>query len=118
MKIAFDIDDTILVPSVAAGFGMDTPNYETISILRWFQAQGYEIILWSGSGMDWAKTWGEKFGLMPFTVRVKEASEDIDICFDDCEVSLAKVNVRVKRINNGISRKEWNETKQAPPRNN
>lgn len=112
MKVAFDIDDTILVPSVAFGFGMDTPNYDTIAIYRWFQAQGCEMILWSGSGMDWAQTWGEKFGLMPFTVRVKEKADDIDIAFDDCEVSLAKVNVRVKRINNGISRKEWNETKK------
>lgn len=111
MKIAFDIDDTILVPSVVLGFGNDTPNYETIAIYRWFQAQGCEMILWSGSGMDWAKTWGEKFGLQPFTVRVKEKSEDIDIAFDDCDVDLAKVNIKVKRINNKISRAKWNETK-------
>ena len=76
MKIAFDIDDTLLVPSVVHGFGMDTPNYDTIAIYRWFQAQGNEMILWSGSGTDWAKTWGEKFGLQPFEVRVKEKSED------------------------------------------
>lgn len=108
LKVAFDIDDTILVPSVAMGYGMDTPNYETIGVLRWFQAQGAEIILWSGSGVDWAKTWGEKFGLMPFTVRVKQKSDDIDIAFDDCDVDLAKVNIKVKRVNNGVSRAEWN----------
>lgn len=123
MKIAFDIDDTILIPSVALTkkgvfetyertSAYDVPNYEMITVLQFFQAQGAEIILWSGSGIDWAKTWGEKFGLMPFTVRMKQKSEDIDICFDDCVVDLAKVNVRVKRLNNGISRKEWNETKQ------
>lgn len=63
MKIAFDIDDTILVPSVVLGFGNDTPNYETIAVFKWFQAQGHEMFLWSGSGMDWAQRWGEKFGL-------------------------------------------------------
>lgn len=112
MRIAFDIDDTLIVPSVATGLDRDTPNYETIALFRWFQAQGHEMILWSGSGIDWAKTWGEKLGLVPFTVLVKEKRDDIDLCFDDCVVDLAKVNVRVKRINNGISRKEWNETKR------
>lgn len=112
MKIAFDIDDTILVPSVVAGYGMDTPNYETIAIYRWFQSQGHDMILWSGSGMDWAETWGNKFGLQPFTVRVKEKSDDVDIAFDDCDVELAKVNVKVKRINNSVSRKDWNINKR------
>lgn len=73
------------------------------------------MILWSGSGIDWAKRWGEKFDLEPFTVRVKEANDDIDIAFDDCDVKLAKVNVKVKRINNSISRKDWNENKPNPP---
>jgi hypothetical protein len=116
MKVAFDIDDTILVPNIVGPNGVsgeNVPHYEVIAVLRWFQAQGAEIILWSGSGVDWAKRWGEKFGLEPFTVRMKEKAEDVDIAFDDCVVDLAKVNVRVKRIKNGISRHEWNETKQA-----
>lgn len=112
LKIAWDIDDTLLVPSVVTGSGENVPNYHVIAVYKWFQAQGYEMILWSGSGMDWAKRWGEKFGLEPFTVRMKEASEDVDIAFDDCDVKLAKVNVKVKRIDNNISRSEWNKTKQ------
>ncbi len=113
MRVAFDIDDTLIVPSVATGSDRDTPNYETIAILKWFQAQGHEIILWSGSGIDWAKTWGEKLGLQPFLVAVKgDPFVEADICFDDCDVDLAKVNVKVKRLNNGISRAEWNKTKQ------
>lgn len=109
MKIAFDIDDTLIIPSVATGFGRDTPNYDTISILKWFQTQGHEIILWSGSGVDWAQTWGDKLGLAPFSVRVKSASSDVDIAFDDCDVKLAVVNIKVKRLNNSISRAEWNK---------
>lgn len=111
MKIAFDIDDTLIVPSVATGLDRDTPNYENIAIFKYFQAQGCEMVLWSGSGIDWAKTWGEKLGLVPFTVQVKQKDETVDICFDDCVVDLAKVNVRVKRINNSISREEWNKEK-------
>lgn len=107
-KIAFDIDDTLIVPNVAGESAYDTPNYETIQILRWYQAQGAEIILWSGSGVDYAKTWGEKLGLAPFTVRRKEAADDVDIAYDDCDVKLAKVNIRVKRLKNGISRGTWN----------
>lgn len=112
-KIAFDIDDTLLIPSVVAG--ENVPNYEVIAVLRWFQANGYEIILWSGSGVDWAKRWGEKFGLAPFEVRMKEKSPDIAISFDDCDVDLGRVNVKVKRHKNSISRAEWNKTKQESP---
>lgn len=111
MKIAFDIDDTLIIPSVATGLDRDTPNYETIVLYKWFQTQGHYMILWSGSGTDWAQTWGEKLALVPNEVRIKQKSEDVDICFDDCEVDLAKVNIRVKRINNDISRAEWNKNK-------
>lgn len=112
LKIAFDIDDTLIVPSVATGLDIDTPNYENIAIYKYFQKQGCYMILWSGSGTDWATRWGEKLGLQPDEIRIKEKSEDIDIAFDDCEVDLAKVNIRVKRFNNSISRKDWNENKK------
>ena len=111
MKIAFDIDDTLIIPAVATNLPADTPNYELINVYRWFQKQGHTMILWSGGGVDYAKTWGEKLGLAPFEVRVKEKNEDIDIAFDDCMVDLAKVNIRVNRYNNSISRKEWNKHK-------
>ena len=110
MKIAFDVDDCLLVPSVASGFGRDTPNYDTIAVYQWFQAQGHTMIIWSGSGIDWAKTWAEKFGLTADDFPVKGAYP-VDIAFDDCDVELGTVNVKVKRLNNGISRKVWNATK-------
>jgi hypothetical protein len=112
MRIAFDIDDTLIVPSVATGLPRDTPNYDTIAILKWFQSQGHTIILWSGSGMDWAATWGEKLGLAPYVVIPKDKKGAIDIAFDDCDVDLARVNIKVRRINNKVSREEWNQTKQ------
>src|SRR5688572_31440233 len=112
MKIAFDVDDTLLVPSILTPSGFNVPNYEVIEIYKFFQRQGHQMIIWSGSGIDWAKAWGEKFGLEPFELRVKQKSDDVDIAFDDCDVDLAKVNIKVKRIENSVSRKEWNAEKQ------
>jgi len=119
MKIAFDVDDTLIIPAVAledephpyiGNYGA-VPNYKVIEIYKWFQSQGNEMIVWSGGGIDYARNWGEKLGLQPFEVRVKEKSEDIDIAFDDCDVDLAKVNMKVKRLNNSVSRAEWNKNK-------
>lgn len=111
MKIAFDVDDTLIIPSVATGFDRDTPNHDTVQLFLWFQAQGHTMIIWSGSGIDWAKTWAEKLGLRA-EIRIKQKSDDVDIAFDDCDVDLGKVNVRVKRVANGKSRKEWNEAEK------
>jgi hypothetical protein len=111
LAIAFDVDDTLLVPSVATDLAVDTPSYSVISIYKWFQDQGYYMVIWSGSGLDWARTWADKLGLKPDEIKIKEKCQDIDISFDDCEVDLAKVNIRVKRLNNQISRKDWNENK-------
>jgi len=106
MKIAFDVDDTLIIPSVATGYDRDTPNYETIALFKWFQAQGHKMIIWSGSGVDWAKTWAEKLGLEAEIRRKGDIK--VDIAFDDCDVNLGTVNVKVKRTNNNISRKDWN----------
>lgn len=111
MKIAFDVDDTIIIPSIVTG-NRDVPNYETIAIYRWFQAQGNYMIIWSGSGVDWAASWAEKLGLMPNEIRVKSKSDDVDIAFDDCDVDLGKVNVKVKRVSNDLSREIWNKEKR------
>lgn len=128
LVIAWDIDDTLIIPSVVTG-DRDTPNYENIAIYKWFQSQGHTMVLWSGSGTDWAQTWWEKLGLAPFKVLVKEArivhkgsdpcigrecdddDYEVDLCFDDCLVDLAKVNIQVKRHSNHISRAEWNKRK-------
>lgn len=118
MRVAFDVDDCLIIPSVAMERGIDertspvdTPNYETIAIFKWFQSQGHDIIIWSGGGVDYAQMWGDKLGLAPFEVRVKQFDSDIAIAFDDCDVKLATVNVKVKRLNNRVSRAHWNKYK-------
>lgn len=108
MKIAFDVDDTLIIPSVVTG-NRDVPNYETVAIFRWFKAQGNDMIIWSGSGMDWATTWAEKLGLEARII--VKGSEKVDIAFDDCDVTLGTVNVKVRRVENSISRADWNKNK-------
>ena len=125
MIVAFDVDDTLIVPSVAAGFGNDVPNYEMVHIALWHIAMGHTVVIWSGSGVDWATRWAEKLGLVADNVYIwqKEKSIEgdpanknygnpiVDIAYDDCDVDLAKVNIKVKRINNSVSRAVWNKTK-------
>jgi hypothetical protein len=112
LRVAFDMDDTLIVPCVVTGFDRETPNYDTVALYKWFQAQGVYMIIWSGSGQDWARTWADKLGLRADEFPVKEARGDIDIAFDDCDVQLAKVNVKVKRINNKVDRSDWNKNKR------
>jgi hypothetical protein len=108
MIVAFDVDDTILSPPEATGLDRDTPNYDVIAIYRWFQAQGNEMWIWSGGGKDYAQTWADKLGLKPDKVFGKTDRSDfkeiVDLTFDDCDVDLAKVNVKVKRTNNHVTR--------------
>jgi len=109
MIIAFDVDDTLIIPKIIFDTNQDIPNYETIAVYRWFQKQGHRMIIWSGGGVDYAKMWAIKLGLNPNEIRIKQKSDDIDIAFDDCIVDLAKVNIQVKRLKNNINRKEWNK---------
>lgn len=115
LVIAWDIDDCMIIPSVATGFDTDVPNYETIKIYNWFKSQGYYMIIWSGGGKDYAKMWADKLGLEADEYLAKDTrlKDKIDISFDDCIVDLAKVNVRVKRLNNKVDRSAWNEHKDV-----
>lgn len=113
--VAFDTDDCLIVPCVATWFPRDTPNYENIQLFKWFKAQGCYMVIWSGSGIDWAKTWAEKLWLEADEYPVKQATEWVDLTIDDCIVNLGKLNIQCKRENNQISRKEWNETKHLNP---
>jgi len=111
LVVAWDIDDTLILPSVATGFDTDVPNYENIAIYKWFQAQGCYMIIWSGGGQDYAEMWANKLGLEADKIFAKDTrmKGDIDLAFDDMDIDLAKINIKVKRLNNSVSRKEWNK---------
>lgn len=123
LKIAFDVDDTLIVPAVATGLDIDVPNYPVIQIYKWFQDQGNHMTIWSGGGKDYAQMWADKLGLKPDRVEVKGPhikKDEFDICFDDADMIIGKVNVKVKRLNNSVVRypdKIWlttSPTKRRP----
>jgi len=104
--VAFDVDDTLIIPACATGLDTDTPNYETIAVYKWFQAQGHYMIIWSGGGADYAKQWALKFGLTAneYLAKGDKSKGTVDLAFDDGDIDLATVNVKVKRLNNSVIR--------------
>ena len=95
IRICFDVDGTIIHQ---VGEKIDTPRYEIVALFQTLSALGCDMYLWSGSGEDWAESWGRKLALKATVV--PKGSFRPDICFDDCIVELATVNVRVRRFNN------------------
>ena len=105
LLVAFDVDDTLIIPAIATGFDQDVPNYDTIAVYRWFQAQGHEMIVWSGGGADYARMWADKLGLAPNMCLDKhDAGVTPHLAFDDSDLTLAQVNVNVRRTNNRVVR--------------
>lgn len=108
LVVAFDVDDTLVVPAAATGFDRDVPNYDTIALYRWFQSQGNTMVIWSGGGADYARDWADKLGLVADDYLDKHyaASQGVhpDLAFDDSDLILATVNVKVKRVNNKVIR--------------
>lgn len=112
LTVAFDVDDTLIIPAIATGFDRDVPNYETIAIYRWFQLQGNTMIIWSGGGAQYAEDWAGRLGLTAdyYLDKHRPVKPDtgltaiVDLSFDDGDLTLAKVNVKVKRLNNRIIR--------------
>lgn len=114
MRIAFDIDDTLwkLVPDterVFEGVGArcqcganlkQEPDPEMILLVESLMQAGDQVFFWSAGGMEHArnflrthcKAWEILIDILP-----KEAGQNIDICFDDQEVKLATINLRVDR---------------------
>ena len=93
MIVAFDVDGTL------RSWEGDFPIYDNIAIYFWFKRHGHRMIIWSGGGENYARTWATKYGLEPDVVASKNmvnAKElNPDICFDDEIVALATVNIKV-----------------------
>ncbi len=103
--VAFDVDDTLIVPAAATGLDRDVPNYDTIAVYRWFESQGHVMVVWSGGGADYARHWADVLGLKPaYCFDKHDAYVQPDIAFDDADLTLGKVNVKVRRVNNKVVR--------------
>lgn len=87
---AFDVDGTLIHQ---VGEREDTPRYDVINLFQILQRLGFTMIIWSGSGVDYATRWTERLGLKAAVV--EKGSLVPTIAFDDCEVNLGKINVKV-----------------------
>lgn len=104
-KIAFDVDHTIWkIEKGADGRPHQVPDYDLIQVLRWFHNNGDEVYVWSAGGVDYAKTIVHKLGLDHIVTVIPkgiygepESGLKMDISFDDEEVNLASVNIKVSR---------------------
>ncbi len=91
--IAFDCDDTLVLWSED---GRAVPNNNVIDLLRWFQRNGHQIVVWSGGGVEYAGTFVDKFNLdlgdpfLPVLV-VEKGSYPVDIAVDDLSRSESAV---------------------------
>lgn len=126
--VAFDTDDTLLIPNIAMDESIRVmhsiwysedyiepawyKHWQNVYIYDWYKKSWCYMIVWSWTGTWWAEKWAKEFGLEYDEIREKKKYDDIDISVDDCVVDLAKLNIKVKRVNNQISRKEWNRNKR------
>lgn len=59
------------------------PNYPVIDMFRMFQKLGWDMNIHSGSGVDYARMWKEKLGLMASVKMKGDPNEEYDIAVDD-----------------------------------
>lgn len=94
MIVAFDVDGVLIDDE-------DKPNWPVIDLLRAFKGLGFEIVVWSGGGEEYATTWTRRLGLEQFVSASMMKLETGDfqpyICFDDEHVELAHHNIRLSR---------------------
>lgn len=90
---AFDVDGCLIDSH-------DKPRHEIISILVALHKAGHRITVWSGGGKDYASLIVERLGLWGCVHEVRSKTDHHkflipDVCFDDQEVQLGRVNIRV-----------------------
>lgn len=89
MRIAFDVDGTLIATD-------GRPRYDVIAVYQFFQRHGHTMIIWSGGGTDYAQMIADRLYLDPDAILPKRKERNaVDIAFDDMDVDLATVNIRV-----------------------
>jgi hypothetical protein len=90
LNIAFDVDGTLIHQ---CGRSEDTPRYDVIAAFHFYEKLGYDMFIWSGGGVDYAERWSQKLNLKAKIV--EKGSFKPAIAFDDMNVNLGVVNIRV-----------------------
>jgi hypothetical protein len=110
MNIAFDIDNTLykVIPIEISSSGLVTrfkqiPDIDVFNLLYWYLNNGDHVFIWSAGGLDYTQNFIDKFfnpqykiHALTKMVNMCDGKFFIDICYDDKEVKLAKVNVLVR----------------------
>ena len=114
LRIAYDIDDTLWklvedenprTEGVGAMCACGIPVKQEVDdlmmgLLESLVDAGHEVFIWSAGGVPYAENFIHRFApRLKGSVGILEKGKghDIDICFDDQEVDLAKINLRIKR---------------------
>lgn len=112
-RVAFDVDGTLWQivkdehPSPIKGVGITCGcgmamkqqlNSDLMEVLRFHVLNFDEVYIWSAGGVPYAQMFVDKW--LPkwkkdVKVIEKAAGQGLDLCYDDQEVSLATVNVKV-----------------------
>lgn len=94
MTIAFDVDGTLITFA-------EEPRWEVIQMVR-ILSKNNKIIIWSGAGKAYAEEWMERLFLNKYIKSCERKpfpdegiNKNIDLCFDDEEVKLAKFNIKI-----------------------
>jgi hypothetical protein len=89
VRVAFDIDGCLLSPK-----GM--MRNKVFKLIKLFKDNGDDVILWSGGGAEYANRIRYKFNLIDIVrSHTKDKSLGVDIAFDDKNVKLGKVNIKI-----------------------
>lgn len=127
MRIAFDLDDTLWkivedtqprLHGVGAMCACGVPvrqevDQELSSLVHSLIVADHKVIIWSAGGVEYVKNWIRTFSPgweASVEILPKEAGHDIDITIDDQEITLGKVNLRVKREHAD----HWQQEDKAP----
>ncbi len=128
MRIAFDIDDTLWklvkdehprIEGIGAmcACGIPVKQEEDKTMIELLEVLtldlNTEVFLWSAGGVQYAEAWVKRhIQHLEEYIKVipKEKGHDIDICFDDQDVDLAKIVLRVKREHAD----HWHDEDKAP----
>ena len=86
--VAFDVDGCLIDI-----YGQT--NMNMVDLARFFHSIGFSVVVWTGGGVDRAKQVVRETGLEDIAAAYAKGSIVPDICFDDMEVNLAEINIRV-----------------------
>jgi hypothetical protein len=97
IRIAFDVDGTLRCNCTDT---CQDPNQRIIDLFKILESfKNTELYIWSGGGSDYARRFGDKFGLKAkdYLSKLSTSPGFIDIAIDDIQdTAIGKINLIVK----------------------